>query len=86
MVSTLIADTNAGSMRWFYGLEDMPLSMSMIKSGNIDDYILPDEGFTVEEAAAREDMQDESTLETNERTDRGRIRTSQGYLERTSRI
>lgn len=68
MVSTLIADTNAGSMRWFYGLEDMPLSMSMIKSGSIDDYVLPEEGFTVEEAAAREQKQEELITEVDKDT------------------
>jgi Bestrophin, RFP-TM, chloride channel len=57
MVSTLIAETNAGSMRWIYGLEDMPLSMSMIKSGNVDDFVLPEEGYTVEEVTAREQQQ-----------------------------
>jgi hypothetical protein len=71
MVSTLIAETNAGSLRWMYGLEDMPLSMAMIKAGDIDDYVLPDEGYTVEEAALREEegeeespeVEDEDTLE-----------------------
>lgn len=57
MVSTLIAETNAGSLRWFYGLEDMPLSMSMIQTGDIDEYVLPDEGYTAEEATAREEEQ-----------------------------
>jgi hypothetical protein len=57
MVSTLIAETNAGSLRWLYCLEDMPLPMSIIKSGGamLDEFVLPDEGFTVEEAAAREE-------------------------------
>lgn len=63
MVSTIIAETNAGSMRWFYGLEDMPLSMAMIKSGDLDEFILPEEGYTVEEATAREEQEKEALQE-----------------------
>lgn len=66
MVSTLIAETNAGSMRWIYGLEDMPLSMSMIKSGKVDEFVLPEEGYTVEEATAREQVQKKETVVPDE--------------------
>ena len=66
LVSTLIAETNAGSMRWIYGLEDMPLSMSMIKSGDVDEFVLPEEGYTVEEATARELKQKKEETAQNE--------------------
>lgn len=86
MVSTLIAETNAGSLRWFYGLEDMPLSMSMIEAGDIDDYVLPDEGYTAEEATAREELQKEpegdedgDTLEEEFEQAKAILNTPPGY-------
>jgi hypothetical protein len=86
MVSTLIAETNAGSMRWIYGLEDMPLSMSMIKSGNVDDFVLPEEGYTVEEATAREQeqmkeqvIQDEEQLEVEFEEAKAILNAPPGY-------
>jgi len=52
-VDTLIAETNAGSRRWMFGLEDMPIPLSAIQEGgsDLDLFILPDEGISVEEAA-----------------------------------
>lgn len=66
MVSTLIAETNAGSTRWIYGLEDMPISMSMIKSGDLDSFVLPEEGYTAEEATLREQLRNKVQLEEEE--------------------
>ena len=53
-VDTLIAETNAGSLRWMYGLDDMPITLSRIESGELDEFVLPNEGYTVEEAMERE--------------------------------
>jgi len=56
-VDTLIAETNAGSRRWMFGLEDMPipyLSIEDASAGALDSFLLPDEGFTEEEIAQRD--------------------------------
>lgn len=52
VVETLIAETNAGSLRWVYGLDEMPIPYQTMKKGDFDDYLLPDEGYTAEEAAS----------------------------------
>jgi hypothetical protein len=49
VVDTLIAETNAGSIRWMHGLEQMPVSSQRIKDGELSDYLLPVRGYTVEE-------------------------------------
>jgi hypothetical protein len=51
-VDTLIAKTNAGSRWWMFGLDDMPIPLGAIKEGqsNLDLFVLPDEGISVEEA------------------------------------
>eukprot|EP00986_Skeletonema_menzelii_P020592 scaffold31733_cov166-Skeletonema_menzelii.AAC.1 len=51
-VDTLIAEVNAGSRRWMFGLDDMPISLQAIQDGgsDLDLFILPDEGISVEEA------------------------------------
>ena len=45
VVNTLIAETNAGSMRWMYCLDEMPISYESIRKGKLDDFILPEEDF-----------------------------------------
>uniref|UniRef100_A0A7S3P3A4 Uncharacterized protein n=1 Tax=Amphora coffeiformis TaxID=265554 RepID=A0A7S3P3A4_9STRA len=50
-VDTLIAETNANSVRWMNCLETMPMTTDDIASGRLDDFLLPEDGFTVEEAA-----------------------------------
>jgi len=57
MVDTLIAETNSGSLRWMYCLDEMPIPYAKVKSGTLDEFILPDEGFTKEEADYMEDEQ-----------------------------
>jgi len=48
VVDTLIAETNAGSVRWMYGLEEFPVNPQRIKDGELSDYLLPIRGYSVE--------------------------------------
>ena len=50
-VDTIIAETNAGSVRWKDGLEHMPIPLVTIQDGgtNLDQFVLPDEGISVAE-------------------------------------
>jgi hypothetical protein len=45
----LIAETNAGSVRWMNGLELFPVSPQRIKDGELSDYLLPQRGYSVDE-------------------------------------
>lgn len=49
MVDTLIAETNAGSVRWMHGLAEMPLSPIKVREGDLSEYLLPLRGFSVDE-------------------------------------
>jgi hypothetical protein len=56
MVDTLIAETNALSLRWMYGLDEMPVSYHCYKAeGGFQDFILPDEGYTLKEVGQMEE-------------------------------
>lgn len=52
-MDTLLAETNSGSVRWIYGLEEMPLPYQSLANANLQEYILPDEGYSDEEIRAR---------------------------------
>lgn len=54
VVDTLIAETNANSVRWMNCIESMPITVREIATGSLDEYILPTDGYTVEEAAQNE--------------------------------
>lgn len=54
-VDTLIAETNAGSVRWMYGFEEMPFNAEQIKRGDLKDSLLPVRGYTVEDLAQMEE-------------------------------
>ena len=67
VVNTLIAETNAGSMRWMYCLDEMPISYESIRKGKLDDFILPEEGFSREVADAASEEQKEQKRSERER-------------------
>ena len=49
VVDTLIAETNAGSVRWLSGIQEYPLSTQRIKDGDLSDFLLPVRGISVPE-------------------------------------
>ena len=72
VVDTLIAETNAGSIRWMNGLDQMPISYQRIKDGDLADVLLPVRGYSVEELTQ---MQEEKRLlqEQREREEAERL-------------
>ena len=91
IVDTLIAETNAGSMRWMYCLDEMPISYKSISKGAVDEFLLPNEGFTrdeAEEADARKRAEEETELSVEERNERlfEAIETAEEEFEETKRI
>ena len=70
VVDTLIAETNAGSIRWVNGLNEMPVSYQKIKDGELSDYLLPVRGYSVEELEQMEKEKGELERELHERRER----------------
>ena len=64
-VDTLIAETNAGSIRWLYGFEELPFSAQRLNDGELYEYLLPVRGYSVEELdeMERERIEREKQLE-----------------------
>lgn len=56
VVDTMIAENNAGSVRWMNALEDMPIQYRDTRDGNLEAFILPDDGYSIEEADAFEEL------------------------------
>ena len=54
-VDTLIAETNAGSVRWMNGFNEMPFSAQRLYDGELHPYLLPTRGYTVEEVNQMEE-------------------------------
>jgi hypothetical protein len=69
-VDTLIAETNAGSVRWMYGFEEMPFNAQRLKDGELYDYLLPVRGYTVEELAQIEEERIKKEQEREEQRKR----------------
>ena len=73
-VDTLIAETNAGSVRWLNGFNEMPFSKQKLQDGELQQYLLPTRGYTVEELAQMEEdkrnkdiaLQEEKRLQEEE--------------------
>jgi hypothetical protein len=54
-IDTLIAESNAGSVRWMNGLAEIPYSVDNVQSGELLEYQLPMRGWTIEQTAEREE-------------------------------
>ncbi|KAL7499016.1 hypothetical protein ACHAWT_009612 [Skeletonema menzelii] len=83
-VDTLIAEVNAGSRRWMFGLDDMPISLQAIQDGgsDLDLFILPDEGISVEEAALIEaEKETEVGLTQQPSTDEEKLQDEQQTIQ-----
>jgi hypothetical protein len=69
-VDTLIAETNAGSVRWLLGFEEMPFNVQRLKDGELYDYLLPVRGYSVEELAQMEEEKIQRDAEMEEQRQR----------------
>ncbi|KAG7369529.1 bestrophin, RFP-TM, chloride channel [Nitzschia inconspicua] len=69
-VDTLIAETNAGSVRWLYGFEEMPYSAQRVRDGEMYDYLLPVRGYSVEELTQMEEERIEREKQLEEQRKR----------------
>jgi hypothetical protein len=77
-VDTLIAETNAGSVRWLYGFEELPFSAQRVADGEMYDYLLPVRGYSVEELAQME----EERIEREKQLEEQRKREEEEAAER----
>ena len=85
VVDTLIAETNAGSVRWLNGLEQYPVSHQRIKEGDLSDMLLPVRGYTVDEAEEIEaerlrKERERFELKAREEVERRRLEEEARYL------
>jgi hypothetical protein len=86
VVDTLIAETNAGSLRWMHGLEQMPVTSQKIKDGELSEYLLPHRGYSVAELAQMEEeklAKERELLERREKEEYNRLQRE--YEERQMR-
>jgi len=69
-VDTLIAETNAGSVRWLNGFMESPLPSQGILDGDIKESLLPVRGYSVEELKRREAEKLQKEQEMKEQRER----------------
>eukprot|EP00978_Attheya_sp_CCMP212_P030371 scaffold111422_cov53-Attheya_sp.AAC.5 len=62
-VDTLIAESNAGSVRWLYSFEQQPFSSQKLRDGEMFDYLLPLRGYSVEEFNEMKEREEAEKLE-----------------------
>ena len=71
-VDTLIAETNAGSVRWLHGLDAQPFSSQRVKDGEMFDYLLPLRGHSVSELEEIEVEKEAERLRKEKQNEDGR--------------
>jgi len=73
-VDTLIAETNAGSVRWMHGLEKQPFSSQRLRDGELFNSLLPVRGYSVEELQERKEREEaEKQKREQERLEREEV-------------
>ncbi|GAX23193.1 hypothetical protein FisN_39Hh011 [Fistulifera solaris] len=70
MVDTLIAESNAGSVRWMHSLDQFPISSARVKDGMLEDSIFPLRGYSVQEIEQMEEEKQRKEMEEQERLER----------------
>ena len=63
MIDTLIAETNAGSVRWMNSFQEQPWNRQLLNDGEMYDSILPLRGYSVEELMEKEAQEEQEQLE-----------------------
>jgi len=75
-IDTLIAESNAGSVRWMNGLASTPYSVEKLRQGNMLQYQLPLRGWTIEQTTER--IQEEMIVNTKKEAEEAeRIRVEE---------
>ena len=59
-VDSIIAETNAKSLRWMNSLSVMPITTGNIEDGHLDDHVLPKDGVSIREADKAEAQRDKA--------------------------
>jgi len=68
-VDTLVAETNAGSVRWLRGVAEVPFNKDKLKEGEMKEYLLPLRGYSVEKLM---EMEEEERLERERKEEEDR--------------
>lgn len=80
VVDTLIAETNAGSIRWLHGLSQMPVSKQKFVNSELSDFLLPVRGYSVEELKEME--QEKRELQARREQEELERQRQEAYEER----
>jgi len=80
-VDTLIAETNAGSIRWLYGFEELPFSAQRLADGELYEYLLPVRGYSIKELEQMEEEKVEREKQLEEHRKREESETAATSLE-----
>eukprot|EP00980_Cylindrotheca_fusiformis_P024258 scaffold11680_cov142-Cylindrotheca_fusiformis.AAC.16 len=84
-VDTLIAETNAGSVRWLYGFEEMPYNAEQLRKGELKDSLLPVRGYTVEDLAQMEEERLKKDQEMEEQRQKEEVKRAKREAEDSSK-
>lgn len=85
-VDTLIAETNAGSVRWMNGMEQFPVPSQCVVDGELSDFTLPVRGYTTEDLREQEEERLRKETEMQENREREELaRQKQAEQERRLR-
>jgi hypothetical protein len=63
VIDTLIAETNAGSVRWLNSFQQQPWNKQLLKDGELYDSLLPLRGYSVEELIEKKAQEKADQLE-----------------------
>lgn len=75
VIDTLIAETNAGSVRWMNSFAQQPWSRQRLKDGELYDSILPPKGYSTEEVIEKE------AQEEREKQEKEKVRREKKYRD-----
>ena len=63
VIDTLIAETNAGSVRWMNSFAQQPWSRQRLNDGELYDSVLPQRGYSIEELMEKEEQEERERQE-----------------------
>ena len=86
VIDTLIAETNAGSVRWMNSFAQQPWSRQRLKDGELYDSILPHRGYTTEELIEMEEQEERERQEREAARREKKLRDEERERERLEQM
>jgi len=86
VIDTLIAETNAGSVRWMNSFAQQPWSRQRLKDGELYDSILPQRGYSTEELMEKEEQEERELQERETARREKKLRDEERERERLEQM